>query len=79
MIARIHPLAPLLPLGLLVGCASAPVAVKDPAPAGQVVVGTGTASDRAEINADDQRIYNAEHAESADTSAAPAGPNQGIP
>ena len=80
MITRFYPWARLWPLGLLVGCASSePVVIKNPAPAEHEVVGSGSSDDRTVIHDADQRIYNAEHAESSDASAAPAGPNQGIP
>jgi hypothetical protein len=80
MIARFYPWARLWPLGLLVGCASSePVVIKNPAPAGHEVVGSASSDDRTVIRDADDRIYHAEHADSPDDSAAPAGANQGIP
>ncbi len=80
MITRFYPWARLWPLALLVGCASTqPMVIKNPAPAGHEVVGSSAPDDRTAINEADQRIYNAEHAESPDAPSAPVGPNPGIP
>jgi hypothetical protein len=76
MTARLDSLAWLLPLGLLVGCASTPSVIENPAPSEREVVGSGTTEDRSVINAADQQVYNTEHAESPAPSTAP---NQGIP
>ena len=50
-------------------------AARDPDPDQHVVVGQGTAEDRAAINASNQKMFNAEHADSpAATSTAPPDP-----
>jgi hypothetical protein len=68
----------------LAGCAgtsSTATRQEDPAsngsdPDGHIVVGQGTAEDQAVINASNQKIFDAEHAESPDATAAPPSSSQ---
>ena len=64
----------ILPLGLLLGCAStpAPPIVQKPIVEGRDVVGAGTSDDRAAIQNTNQQIFNAEHAQ---TPGSPPDPN----
>jgi hypothetical protein len=86
MTARFPLLVPatLIVLALLTGCASsapkaqARTAPPPPVPT-EIVEGSGTESERAEIQSQDRQIYNAEHGSGSDYPVPQSGTNQDIP
>jgi hypothetical protein len=69
----------ILTMGLLARCASTPPVVQRPVMEGHEVVGGGTADDRAAIKNTNEQIFNAEHAQTPDSSADPNPQGQSLP
>ena len=70
----------ILPVIVLVGCASTPPPIKNPAVEDHPVVGVQEGEqNRATINDYNQQIYNAERASTGSPTHAPVTPNTGIP